>query len=84
MAKASWIEREKKKRETVKKYAALRAEFEGEEGLRRVGQTASQRQSSTDRKPLPNVRTAAWLFAGNWLLPIDVPRSRVGTDLIPE
>jgi small subunit ribosomal protein S14 len=27
MAKAAWIEREKKKRATVKKYAALRAEL---------------------------------------------------------
>ena len=29
MAKLAWIERDKRKRETVKKYAALRAELKG-------------------------------------------------------
>ena len=49
---------------------------EGQKGLRRVGQIASQRESGPDRKPLPNVRTAAGLFAEIWLFPYDVPRSR--------
>ena len=44
MAKASWIEREKKKRETVKKYAALRAELKAKKdyaGLAKLPRNAS-------------------------------------------
>jgi small subunit ribosomal protein S14 len=44
MAKKSWIEREKKKRETVKKYAALRAELKAKgdyAGLTKLPRNAS-------------------------------------------
>jgi len=44
MAKKSWIEREKKKRETVKKYAALRAELKAKgdyAGLAKLPRNAS-------------------------------------------
>ncbi|MBM3821370.1 MAG: 30S ribosomal protein S14 [Verrucomicrobia bacterium] len=44
MAKKAWIEREKKKRETVKKYAALRAELKAKkdyEGLTKLPKNAS-------------------------------------------
>lgn len=44
MAKKSWIEREKKKRETVKKYAALRAELKAKKdyaGLTKLPKNAS-------------------------------------------
>ena len=44
MAKASWMEREKKKRETVKKYAALRAELKAKRdyaGLAKLPRNAS-------------------------------------------
>ena len=44
MAKKSWIEREKKKRETVKKYAALRAELKAKHdyaGLAKLPRNAS-------------------------------------------
>jgi len=46
---------------------------EGQEGLRRVGQIAAQRESGPDRKPMPNVRTATRLFAEIWLFPYDFP-----------
>ncbi len=45
MAKKSWIEREKKKRETVKKYAALRAELKAKHdyaGLSKLPRNASR------------------------------------------
>ena len=44
MAKKSWIEREKKKRETVKKYAAVRAELKAKRdyaGLAKLPRNAS-------------------------------------------
>ena len=44
MAKKSWIEREKKKRETVKKFAALRAELKAKKdyaGLSKLPRNAS-------------------------------------------
>ena len=44
MAKISWIERNKKKRETVKKYAALRAELKAKRdyaGLAKLPKNAS-------------------------------------------
>ena len=44
MAKAAWIEREKKKRATVKKYAALRAELKAKKdyaGLAKLPRNAS-------------------------------------------
>lgn len=44
MAKKSWIEREKKKRDTVKKYAALRAELKAKKdyaGLSKLPKNAS-------------------------------------------
>jgi small subunit ribosomal protein S14 len=44
MAKASWLERNKKKRETVKKYAALRAELKARRdyaGLSKLPRNAS-------------------------------------------
>lgn len=44
MAKESWIEREKKKRETVKKYAAIRAELKAKRdyaGLSKLPKNAS-------------------------------------------
>ena len=44
MAKASWMEREKKKRETVKKYAAIRAELKAKRdyaGLSKLPRNAS-------------------------------------------
>jgi small subunit ribosomal protein S14 len=44
MAKKSWIERDKKKRETVKKYAALRAELKARRdyaGLSQLPRNAS-------------------------------------------
>ena len=44
MAKKSWMEREKKKRETVKKYAAVRAELKAKRdyaGLAKLPRNAS-------------------------------------------
>ncbi len=44
MAKEAWIEREKKKRETVKKYAAIRAELKAKRdyaGLSKLPKNAS-------------------------------------------
>jgi small subunit ribosomal protein S14 len=44
MSKASWIERDKRKRETVKKYAALRAELKARKdyaGLAKLPRDAS-------------------------------------------
>ena len=41
MAKKAWIERNKKKQETVKKYAALRAELKAKKRLRRPGKAAA-------------------------------------------
>jgi len=44
MSKASWIERDKRKRETVKKYAALRAELKAKKdyaGLAKLPRDAS-------------------------------------------
>jgi len=44
MAKKSWIERDKKKRETVKKYAAIRAELKAKRdyaGLSKLPRNAS-------------------------------------------
>ena len=44
MAKKSWIEREKKKRETIKKFAALRAELKAKKdyaGLSKLPRNAS-------------------------------------------
>ncbi|MSU61441.1 MAG: 30S ribosomal protein S14 [Pedosphaera sp.] len=44
MAKKSWIEREKKKRETVKKYSAIRAELKSKgdyAGLAKLPRNAS-------------------------------------------
>ncbi len=44
MAKKSWIEREKKKRETVKKYASIRAELKAKgdyAGLAKLPRNAS-------------------------------------------
>jgi len=44
MAKQSWLERNKKKRETVKKYAALRAELKAKKdyaGLSKLPRNAS-------------------------------------------
>lgn len=49
MAKKSWIEREKKKRATVKKYAALRAELKAKgdyAGLAKLPRNASPSRST--------------------------------------
>ena len=53
MAKTSWIERDKRKRATVAKYAALRAELKAKKDY--AGLSALPRDASPTRtvKPLP-------------------------------
>jgi small subunit ribosomal protein S14 len=52
MAKKAWIERNKRKAETVKKYAAIRAELKAKRDYAGLGQAAAQRQPDAAGEPL--------------------------------
>ena len=76
MAKKSWLERNKRKAETVKKYAAMRAELKAKRdyaGLAKLPRDASPVRAG---EPLLDERPPPWLSAQVWLLAPDVPRSR--------
>ena len=77
MAKKAWMERNKKKQETVKKFAAIRAELKAKTRLRRPGETAAQRQPDARREPLLDDRPPPRLSAQVRLFASDVPRSGV-------
>ncbi len=74
MAKTAWIERNKKKAATVKKYAALRAELKARHDYAALEQTAAQRQPQPAGQSLLDVRAASRLFAQVRLFAPDLPR----------
>jgi small subunit ribosomal protein S14 len=76
MAKKSWIERNKRKKETVKKYAALRAELKAKRdyaGLAKLPRDASPTRV-VNRCAMSGRRRGYWRKFG---VPPHVPRSRV-------
>ena len=77
MAKKSWLERNKRKKETVKKYAALRAELKAKRdyaGLAKLPRNASPTRV-VNRCAMSGRRRGYLRKFG--CFPLDVPRSRV-------
>ena len=63
MAKTSWIERNKRKAATVKKFAVLRAELKAKRDYAGLAQAAARRQSIAIGQPLLDVWPAPRLHA---------------------
>ena len=74
MAKKAWIERNKRKAETVKKYAALRAELKAKRDYAALVEAAARRQPGAGGEPLLDERPPPRLPAQVRLLAPDVPR----------
>jgi len=77
MAKTAWVERNNKKRETVKKYAALRAELKRKKDYAALSKTAEKRQPDPRGQPLLHERTPPRLPAQVRLLAHDLPGRRI-------
>ena len=65
------------KRETVKKYAAIRAELKAKRDYAGLGEAAARRQPDARGEPLLDERPPPRLFAQVRLFASDVPRSGV-------
>jgi hypothetical protein len=68
MAKKAWIEREKRKRALVQKYAALRAELKAKRDYAGLAKLPGRQPGAIDQ-PLSNFRPPPWLPAQVRLFP---------------
>ena len=76
MAKIAWIERNKRKAETVKKYAALRAELKAKRDYAGLAKLPRDASPVAGGQPLLDERPPPRLPAQVRLLAPDVPRRR--------
>ncbi len=74
MAKIAWIERNKRKAETVKKYAAIRAELKAKRDYAGLAKLPRDASPSPGGQPLLDERPPPRLPAQVWLLASDLPR----------
>ena len=77
MAKKSWLERNKRKAETVQKYAALRAELKAKRDYAGLAKLPRDASPNAPGEPLLVQRPPPWLSAQIQLLASDIPRSGV-------